>query len=476
MENPIATSITTHPIDDLDFPVVSICPPKDSSTALYHDLVKAGNKTLSDKDRDALKEAAYAIFMEESHKDYVKAMLATSSPENMIQLYQGYHSLPKPYNHGSGLEIKMWNLNGTFTAPWNEQDYLVEEYCKEERNFHLVLELPRNIRDQVGSGALHIDLNTYNKEDREWIEKVSMYTFHRQFTNNWTEAEAECKREGGHLASVASEEMNAEVLTMMSDDNNPIWLGGKNVSGKWAWSDNSTWGYTNFEGGDGSCVVFSSGTWIYAPCSMKLPFICQRNKALIAEKGMNLVLGKDQLNFSRFHIWYNERATSQQSPLNFENSQMTGFKVSWNVKKPTVIWTSSISEVGRPLQTPQLGKILVKPSDASVDHIYKVDLTVTDDFQAEIGDRTLVIELDVDMRKEDELAFAGYKLNQRRKSWIDAEAHCKSEGGQLASIHSELQQELAEKAAEGNFVLLGGKREAGNAKWSWSDNSTRGGW
>ena len=84
---------------------MSICPSKDSNTALYHDLVKAGNKTLSYEDRDALKEAAYEIFMEQSHKAYVKEMLATSNPENMIKLYHGFHSLPKPYNHANGLEI-----------------------------------------------------------------------------------------------------------------------------------------------------------------------------------------------------------------------------------------------------------------------------------------------------------------------------------------------------------------------------------
>ena len=55
-KNPIATSITTHPIDDLDFPVVTVCPPKGTDTALYHDLVKAGNGTLSEKDRKILIE------------------------------------------------------------------------------------------------------------------------------------------------------------------------------------------------------------------------------------------------------------------------------------------------------------------------------------------------------------------------------------------------------------------------------------
>ena len=50
-ESPVATSITTRPINDLDFPIVTICPPKGSNTALYNDLVKAGNGSLSEKDK-----------------------------------------------------------------------------------------------------------------------------------------------------------------------------------------------------------------------------------------------------------------------------------------------------------------------------------------------------------------------------------------------------------------------------------------
>merc|ERR1712218_257045 len=76
-EKPIATSITTHPINDLDFPIVTVCPPKDSNTALYHDLVKAGNGTLTDMQRASLKESAYKIFLETTHKNYIKKMLAT---------------------------------------------------------------------------------------------------------------------------------------------------------------------------------------------------------------------------------------------------------------------------------------------------------------------------------------------------------------------------------------------------------------
>ena len=100
-ESPIATSISTHPIEDLDFPVVTVCPPKDTNTALYHDLVKAGNGTLSDQNKNTLKEAAFEIFMKRGHKEYVKKMVATSNKGNMDQVYQGFHSLPKPYKNAN---------------------------------------------------------------------------------------------------------------------------------------------------------------------------------------------------------------------------------------------------------------------------------------------------------------------------------------------------------------------------------------
>ena len=36
--SPIATSISTHPISELDFPTVTVCPPEGPNTALNYDL------------------------------------------------------------------------------------------------------------------------------------------------------------------------------------------------------------------------------------------------------------------------------------------------------------------------------------------------------------------------------------------------------------------------------------------------------
>ena len=158
-KNPISTSITTRPIDDLDFPIVTVCPPKDPNTALYHDLVKAGNRTLSDKDKYTLKEAAFKIFIEKSHKEYVKQMLAISNGLNMDPVFKGLQSLPKPDMsiYANAFKILMWSQNGTIATPWFGEHY-VEDYYKEDHAFHIVLEFPEDVKELIGSGTLAIDL------------------------------------------------------------------------------------------------------------------------------------------------------------------------------------------------------------------------------------------------------------------------------------------------------------------------------
>ena len=180
-ENPIATSITTHPIDNLGFPIVTICPPKDSNTALYHDLIKAGNRTLSDRQRTSLCESAYKILIEKTHKDYAKLMLATLNVKNMDSAYDGFQSLPRSYKRGQAYETRMWNTNGTIATPFYGEDYHAhDEYYESDRDFHMVLELPGDISDQVGFGQLIIALDKDIMEKDCWEEQVTIYTLHTE--------------------------------------------------------------------------------------------------------------------------------------------------------------------------------------------------------------------------------------------------------------------------------------------------------
>ena len=51
---PITTSTETFPINDVAFPLVTVCPLEDSNTALNYDLVNAENETLDKKVRQDL--------------------------------------------------------------------------------------------------------------------------------------------------------------------------------------------------------------------------------------------------------------------------------------------------------------------------------------------------------------------------------------------------------------------------------------
>ena len=62
-ESPIATSISTHPIAELDFPTVTVCPPRGSHTALNYDLMKATNDSMTETEKELLVNAAFDSFI-----------------------------------------------------------------------------------------------------------------------------------------------------------------------------------------------------------------------------------------------------------------------------------------------------------------------------------------------------------------------------------------------------------------------------
>ena len=279
-------------------------------------------------------------------------MLSVSDRDNVGQIFQGFHSIPKPYNDESCLKIKMWNLNGTMTAPWFGGDY-VEEYYEEDREFFMVLELPKDIRDQVGGGSLFIDLNVDTRDEVSWGEEVRRgpmpnFTLHST-KKNWTEAESFCQKEGGHLASVTSEEVNQVVTDVAAG--NDVWLGGTKVRGEWTWSDHSSWSYNkSWDPLDYDCVDSFEGEWYESPCSKRHYFICQKPNTWKGATATSLAYTRDQLNFSNFTVWYKYKFADKQVLESWKDKRMTGFRLSWRIDNPHLI--AIVRQVGRSIQTP----------------------------------------------------------------------------------------------------------------------------
>ena len=432
--------------------------------------------------------------MEASQRDYIKKMVAISNLGNMDQVYQGHHSLPKPYKT-SAFETKMWNLNGTITSPYYGGEF-VEEYYKKDREIHIVLELPHNITSVVRSGSLIIELEVDIREDQGWVEEV----FHLESKNgvaafqdkvykhyttskNWTEAEAECKKDGGHLASVTNQEIY-EVVTRVAGGEY-VWIGGWKGFGEWSWTDNSSWGdfFTLKSWTSGNCLALTTKGYGFVkmdmethPCYSEKSFICQVQFEAFIRKTSNtiqLTYQRDQLDFTEFHVWYRYKAVSKHMLKTWNDKMMTGFRLSWRIENMPRI--ARINEIGRGVKTSQIvAENMIMPP-----YVYMAVLELPTDFQQNNENTNVVVELDIVMGHKSDLsdkvfAFTSFHLFilSKHKSWSESEAFCKNEGGQLASIHSHWEQMLAVKAARGKKVWLGG-RKMGN-QWHWADNTTLG--
>ena len=55
-DSPVATTITTHSVDELPFPNVAVCPPKGINSALKYDLMRTANTTLTGEMKKRLLE------------------------------------------------------------------------------------------------------------------------------------------------------------------------------------------------------------------------------------------------------------------------------------------------------------------------------------------------------------------------------------------------------------------------------------
>ena len=228
-ESPIATTISTKPISDLEFPVVTVCPPKGSNTALNYDLIKADNVTLTTADRDRIREKTFQIFIESSHEEFATHMLSSVDPE---MIAEGSQSVPVPYGK-NGFETLQWKDSGSIKTPWYGEEFN-EEYYLRDKYHHRVLDFPKDLADQVGKGTLLIELEIDTQVEDGWDEWVgykegSKYKLYQEKKTQY-EAKRHCQEEGGHLASILSEWENSQVAQVaglqFSTSLDEPWIGG----------------------------------------------------------------------------------------------------------------------------------------------------------------------------------------------------------------------------------------------------------
>merc|ERR1711978_627506 len=81
--SPVSTTSTTHPISDLKFPTVTVCPPRGTNTALNFVLEKMKRKNFTGGKRQELRKVVKKVFLEIPAKTYASQMMKGMSIETM---------------------------------------------------------------------------------------------------------------------------------------------------------------------------------------------------------------------------------------------------------------------------------------------------------------------------------------------------------------------------------------------------------
>ena len=430
-ESPIATSITTHPIGNLNFPVVTICPPKDSNTALYPDLMRADNGSLTEDDRKSLQSSIREI-VKISALEFSDNMLAATNPTNLEKTYLGHQSVPKT-NGPNGFEIKVGGIEGSIKSPRFGNVYS-ENHYKMDRSAHVVLDL-NDVIEQIGSGTLVLEMEVDTRQEEGWREEVE-YQEGSRFKvfgdgvlqgKSWIDAEAHCKTLGGQLASVLSEEEQNEFESLeirteylegkaATKKSTFAWTGARQEekNGEWLWTNgiklSKDWKYESAMRWDNPpfCMMVSTAMkWYQKVCDAptKYPFVCKFPPQTVSgKKKLQLAFSEDDIagvsmtssgGFSSFHVRYKYQAASQELLDSWEDKRMTGFNLSWRIE--THLFQFEETQIGKELQISGLGDT----SLANRDYSHKITLEMPSNLEELIGgDRLLKIEIEAGVGRE----------------------------------------------------------------------------
>ena len=353
-ESPVSTTITTHPITELEFPAVTVCPPRGSNTAVNHLLEKVKDVNFTEEERQQLVNISKEVFLATPNKEYAGQMAAMLSSANMRSIVNGQASMPKIDQDGL-VTIRSSELEGSFRTPHFADPEYNGEFHRRPRAFHYALDLPDNMGEIVGEGELVISVET----EGVWsfISPENKLLIHNKGLSS-SEGEDLCVSKGGHLASVGSRRENDEIFRLASGKT--VSLGGRRKAGEWlkgwegwAWSDGRPWEFTNWEPGDRPIIhglnmgrdclwMLQTGTWFSGDCFKVGSYPVCANPPTRRSGNHTLTTNKDSLINPIFHFWWNHTADSI-------GSGMTGFKLTWHIENGSVLEVGEVCKQ-RPLR------------------------------------------------------------------------------------------------------------------------------
>ena len=168
-ESPITTTIETRPLDEIIFPTVTVCPPKNTFTNLNYDLVMTSNITLDNATRKDLIDYSFDVINDFHFEELMRNLSMFPEKARFNNWYRGHTLITLPYFY-TGSEFRIVEGHLKFKLETSATSGVVStQYFGDDFNTDKV----------VGNIAVTVTIFVPRNEDyayeKEFGQKMSLY-------------------------------------------------------------------------------------------------------------------------------------------------------------------------------------------------------------------------------------------------------------------------------------------------------------
>ena len=174
-ESPVSTTIT-HPIHQLQFPEVTVCPPRGSNTALNQVLEKVKDANFTENERQKLINMSRDIFIQGPTKTHAKQISELLTSDNIRAIVNNHASLPSVDKDTNMITLRSQEYEGSFSTPGFRDSECTGDFFNRPHLLHYEIRFPYGWKDAVGDyGALVISVQTKGEWNFSWDSPLQMY-------------------------------------------------------------------------------------------------------------------------------------------------------------------------------------------------------------------------------------------------------------------------------------------------------------
>ena len=190
-ESPVKTTIRTMAVDQLKFPIVTVCPPTNTYTNLNYDLLMTENLTLTNETRTILSTYAFELLHDSFYEGILTNLSLIEDPDRYYNWYHGFTMLNLPVWMRSQMLLEFptittassgfistkhfgekLNVNLVKSPIRIQLDISSPKIARKNQNFTLSFDIEKNSLQELADGQENYYLTRYGhlKPEKDILE------------------------------------------------------------------------------------------------------------------------------------------------------------------------------------------------------------------------------------------------------------------------------------------------------------------